>query len=46
VLGSDYPYDMADPDPAGRVHALTDLSAGDRDRILSGNAGRLFGLGG
>ena len=46
VLGSDYPYDMADPDPAGRVRTLTDLSADDRDRILGGNASRLFGLGG
>jgi len=46
LLGSDYPYDMADPDPAGRVHALTDVSAADRDLVLGDNAAALFGLRG
>jgi aminocarboxymuconate-semialdehyde decarboxylase len=44
LLGSDYPYDMADPDPVGSVRQLMELSATDRDAILGGNAARLFGL--
>lgn len=44
VLGSDYPYDMADPDPVSRVRALTELGPEDQGRILGATAGRLFGL--
>jgi aminocarboxymuconate-semialdehyde decarboxylase len=42
VLGSDYPYDMAEPDPVARIQALTELGPGDRDRILGGTAAGLF----
>lgn len=39
VLGSDYPFDMADPDPVGSVEALEgELQAA----ILGGNANRLL----
>ena len=40
LLGSDYPFDMADHDPAGRVRALR--LGGDAERaVLGGNAARL-----
>ena len=42
-LGSDFPFDMADPDPVGTVRALPGLSAADRARILGRNALALFG---
>ncbi|HEY7678253.1 MAG TPA: amidohydrolase family protein [Candidatus Methylomirabilis sp.] len=43
VLGSDFPFDMADPNPVGTLRGLRGLSARDRRRILSGNARALFG---
>jgi aminocarboxymuconate-semialdehyde decarboxylase len=42
LLGSDYPFDMADPDPVGTVRAAG-LSARDEESVLSGNAERLLG---
>ena len=45
VLGSDFPFDMADPDPVGTVRDLRGLPARDRSRILGGNAHALFGGG-
>lgn len=44
VLGSDYPFDMADPEPVKKVEALAHLSREERDAILFGNAERLMGL--
>ena len=41
-LGSDYPFDMAEPDPVGFHDTLSD---GPRNAILGGNAQRLLGLG-
>ena len=43
VLGSDFPFDMADPDPVDTVRGLRGLSARDRSRILGGNGRALFG---
>ena len=40
-LGSDYPFDMAEPDPVG-FHAR--LSDEDRAQIMGGNAADLLGL--
>lgn len=44
LLGSDFPYDMADPDPVGRIGRQA-LSAADREAIAGGNARRLLGVG-
>jgi aminocarboxymuconate-semialdehyde decarboxylase len=45
LMGSDYPFDMGDPDPLGLVEACRGLSAGQRAAITGGNARALFGLG-
>jgi aminocarboxymuconate-semialdehyde decarboxylase len=42
LLGSDYPYDMADPDPVSTVRKLRPISAKDRNRILATNAAKIF----
>ncbi len=44
LLGSDYPYDMGDPDPVRTVSGLSGITAGDREKILEENAVALFGL--
>jgi aminocarboxymuconate-semialdehyde decarboxylase len=44
LLGSDHPFDMAAPDPAGSVRALG-LSPGASEAVLGGNAARLIGAG-
>jgi aminocarboxymuconate-semialdehyde decarboxylase len=44
LLGSDYPYDMGDPDPVGTVSRLSGIKAEDRQKILRENAVNLFGL--
>ncbi|HLG79834.1 MAG TPA: amidohydrolase family protein [Bradyrhizobium sp.] len=41
MLGSDYPFDMGDPDPVGLVEA-TSLSAVDKNKLMFSNASRLF----
>ena len=45
LLGSDYPFAMAETDPAGKVAALTHLREGELAAIFEGNARRLFKLG-
>jgi aminocarboxymuconate-semialdehyde decarboxylase len=42
LLGSDYPFDMADPDPVGTVRSLA-LAEDEEDAVLGGNAARLLG---
>jgi aminocarboxymuconate-semialdehyde decarboxylase len=44
LLGTDYPFDMADPDPVATVRA-SGLEPADEAAILGGNAARLLGLG-
>jgi aminocarboxymuconate-semialdehyde decarboxylase len=41
LLGSDYPFPLGDPDPAGTVRAAG-LRAADTASVLGGNARRLF----
>jgi aminocarboxymuconate-semialdehyde decarboxylase len=43
LLGSDYPFDMADPDPVATVHAAA-LSEDEERAVLSGNAQRELGV--
>ncbi len=46
MLGSDYPFEMGDPDPVATIEAVPGLSTADRTAILSGTAQRLFaGIG-
>jgi len=44
MLGTDYPYDMADPDPVGFIDSEGRLSEAERALIKGGNAARLLGL--
>jgi aminocarboxymuconate-semialdehyde decarboxylase len=44
LTGSDYPYDMGDPDPAQTVSKLSGIKAADRRKIMRENAISLFGL--
>jgi aminocarboxymuconate-semialdehyde decarboxylase len=43
LLGTDYPYDMAEPDPLGFI-ARAKLTAKDRARIHGLNAAELLGI--
>ncbi len=45
VLGTDYPYDMADMDPVGSIGKVPRLTRAERDLIEGGNAARLLKLG-
>jgi len=44
IMGTDYPYDMAEPDPVGFVDSTGGLSAAQRAAIKGGNAAALLGL--
>lgn len=44
ILGTDYPFDMADQYPVESVSKVTELSSEDRSSILGGNIIALFGL--
>jgi len=46
LMGSDYPYDMADYDPVGHVMGVPEFSDEQRSRIAGLNAVDLFGLDG
>lgn len=43
LLGTDYPYDMCEPDPVGFVHAAG-LGDAQTAQVLGANAARLLGL--
>lgn len=43
LLGSDYPFEMGDPDPVATVAAVPGLRAEERALILRGNVERLLG---
>lgn len=45
LLGTDYPYDMAEADPVGFIAKADGVSSGERARMLGGNALSLLGLG-
>jgi aminocarboxymuconate-semialdehyde decarboxylase len=44
MVGTDYPFDLADHDPIGTIGAAG-LAPIDEERVLSGTAARLLGLG-
>jgi aminocarboxymuconate-semialdehyde decarboxylase len=44
LLGTDYPFDMAEADPLGHVASVPELSEATRAAIVGGNAKRLLGL--
>jgi aminocarboxymuconate-semialdehyde decarboxylase len=44
LMGTDYPYDMAEPDPLGLLQRVPGLSDEERARICGGNAAGLLGL--
>ena len=46
MLGTDYPYDMGEDDPVGHIRSVKGLSAVDRQRIMGGNARKLFKIKG
>ncbi len=44
VMGTDYPFDMGDVDPIGRIGDLASLTPEQRRGIVGGTAARLLGL--
>ena len=42
LLGTDYPYDMAEEDPVGLLAGVPGLKRAERDLIEGGNAARLL----
>jgi aminocarboxymuconate-semialdehyde decarboxylase len=44
MLGTDYPYDMAEVDPLGLISAVKRLTKPDRDLITGGNARQFFNI--
>ena len=42
LLGTDYPYDMADFDPVGSVNAAPKLAKAEKELIMGANAARLL----
>lgn len=44
LMGTDYPFDMAEYDPVGHVAATPSLDEAARAAIMGGNARRLLGL--
>jgi aminocarboxymuconate-semialdehyde decarboxylase len=45
LLGTDFPFDMAETDPLGLIEATDGLTDVDRAAISGGNAARLFRIG-
>jgi aminocarboxymuconate-semialdehyde decarboxylase len=44
LMGSDYPADMADPDPVATLSRLEPIPSADKENIFGKNAARLLGL--
>ena len=42
VMGTDYPYDMAEPDPVGFVDSTSGLSEQQKATVMGGNAAQLL----
>ena len=44
MMGTDYPYDMAEPDPVGHIDSVKGLSEEDKALVWGGKAARLLNL--
>ncbi len=44
VMGTDYPYDMAETDPVGHVDSVKNLSEDDKALVMGANAAALLGI--
>jgi aminocarboxymuconate-semialdehyde decarboxylase len=44
MLGTDYPFDMAEPDPVGFLNRVKGVSSSDMAKVAGGNAERLLGI--
>jgi aminocarboxymuconate-semialdehyde decarboxylase len=44
LLGTDYPYDMAEYDPIGHIAAVKDFDAAAVTALAGGNARKLLAL--
>ncbi len=44
LLGTDAPFDVADPDPVGTVSQIKSIPSGEKEKILGGTAAELLGL--
>ena len=44
LLGTDYPYDMAETNPVGLIAKVPRLARADREKIEGGNAARLLNI--
>jgi aminocarboxymuconate-semialdehyde decarboxylase len=44
IMGTDYPFDMADFDPVGHVMSVESFDDATRAAIVGGNAKRLLGV--
>ena len=44
MLGTDYPFDMAEPDPVGLLRRVKGVSKENMALVAGGNAARLLGL--
>ena len=44
LMGTDYPYDMGEPDPVGLVAASSVLSDEEKTAVLGGNAAALLNM--
>ncbi|MFH1756432.1 MAG: amidohydrolase family protein [Pseudomonadota bacterium] len=45
LLGSDAPFDVADPDPVATISQLKSIPSKEKEKILGGNATKLLGIG-
>ena len=44
LMGTDYPFDMGELDPVGRINSVPGLLPEDRRKMLGLTAARLLGL--
>ena len=44
VMGTDYPFDMAEADPLGHIASVESFDGATRAALVGGNTKRLLGL--